>query len=193
MDYLKQKYHNNKLFFFGKIKHLQNKNNFQKLIDDLYSKNWVVFSKPSFANPEFVIEYLGRYTNKVAISNHRISKVKDGKVTFKYKDYSDDSKNKYMTLDVFEFIRRFLLHVLPKRFVRIRYYGLLCNRYRKQNIVFCRYLLKVIVNNTDNNSNDKSWQKLFFELTGKDLSICPECGGNMNPADSLDIIRPSPA
>ena len=95
MNYLKQKYHNNKLFFFGKIKHLQNKNNFQKLIDDLYSKNWVVFSKPSFVNPEFVIEYLGHYTNKVAISNHRISKVKDDKVTFKYKDYSDDSKNNY--------------------------------------------------------------------------------------------------
>jgi len=193
MYYLKQKYHNNKLSFFGKINHLQNKNNFQKLIDDLYSKNWVVFSKPSFANPGSVIEYLGRYTNKVAISNHKIIKIKDGKVTFKYKDYSDNSKNKHMTLDVFEFIRRFLLHVLPKRFVRIRYYGLLCNRYRKQNLVFCRYLLKVIISNNNNKSNDNSWQNLLFRLTGKDLTVCPECGGNMTPAESLSFIRPSPA
>ncbi len=90
-----------------------------------------------------------------------------------------------MTLDVFEFIRRFLLHVLPKRFVKIRYYGLLCNRYRKQNLVFCRYLLKVYINEIDNISVEKSWQDILFRLTGKDLSICPECGGNMVSADDF--------
>jgi len=193
LDYLKQKYRDNKLLFPGKIQYLQKESNFQELVDTLYDKDWVVFSKPSLANPEAVIEYLGRYTNKVAISNHRIIKMEDGKVTFKYKDYSDDGKNKYMTLDVFEFIRRFLLHVLPKRFVRIRYYGLLCNRYRKQNIVFCRYLLKVFVNNVDNSPDKESWQDILFRLTGKDLSICPECGGNMVSADDLHFIRPSPA
>ena len=194
MHYLKQKYHENKLFFPGKIQHLQKENNFQKLVDTLYSKNWVVFSKPSFANPEAVIEYLGRYINKVAISNHRIIKMEDGKVTFRYKDYSDDDKNKYMTLDVFEFIRRFLLHVLPKRFVRIRYYGIMCHRYRKQNLLFCRYLLNVYVNNNvDNSYSKESWQNILFRLTGKDLSICPECGGNMVSADDLYFIRPSPA
>jgi len=193
MHYLKQKYHENKLFFPGKIQHLQKENNFQKLVDTLYSKNWVVFSKPSFANPEAVIEYLGRYTNKVAISNHRIIKMEDGKVTFRYKDYSDDDKNKYMTLDVFEFIRRFLLHVLPKRFVRIRYYGIMCHRYRKQNLVFCKYLLKVFVNDVDDTPSKESWQDILFRLTGKDLSICPECGGNMVSADDLYFIRPSPA
>ena len=193
LDYLKQIYRDNKLLFPGKIQYLQKENNFQELVDTLYDKDWVVFSKPSLANPEAVIEYLGRYTNKIAISNHRIIKMEDGKVTFKYKDYSDDGKNKYMTLDVFEFIRRFLLHVLPKRFVRIRYYGLLCNRYRKQNIVFCRYLLKVFVNNVDNSPDKESWQDILFRLTGKDLSICPECGGNMVSADDLHFIRPSPA
>jgi hypothetical protein len=193
MDYLKQKYDNNKLFFPGKIQYLQKDSNFQKLVDTLYAKDWVVFSKPSFANPEAVIEYLGRYTNKVAISNYRIIKMEDGKVTFRYKDYSDDSKKKYMTLDVFEFIRRFLLHVLPKRFVRVRYYGLLCNRYRKQNLIFCRYLLNMYIKNVDNSSAKKSWQDILFRLTGNDLSICPECGGNMVPADDFNFIRPSPA
>src|SRR6056297_3874358 len=119
----------------------------------------VVFFKPSFANPEAVIEYLGRYINKVAISNHRIIKIEKGKVIFKYKDYSDNDKMKYMALDVFEFIRRFLLHVLPKRFVRIRYYGIMCHRYRKQNLLFCRYLLNVYVNNNvDNSYSKESWQ-----------------------------------
>jgi len=129
----------------------------------------------------------------VAISNHKIIKMEDGKVTFRYKDYSDDDKNKYMTLDVFEFIRRFLLHVLPKRFVRIRYYGIMCHRYRKQNLVFCKYLLKVFVNDVDDTPSKESWQDILFRLTGKDLSICPECGGNMVSADDLYFIRPSPA
>jgi len=101
LDYLKQKYRDNKLLFPGKIQYLQKESNFQELVDTLYDKDWVVFSKPSLANPEAVIEYLGRYTNKVAVSNHRIIKMEDGKVTFKYKDYSDDGKQKYMTLDVF--------------------------------------------------------------------------------------------
>src|SRR6056297_3861591 len=152
----------------------------------------VVFFKPSFANPEAVIEYLGRYINKVAISNHRIIKIEKGKVIFKYKDYSDNDKMKYMTLDVFEFIRRFLLHLLPKRFVRIRYYGILCHRYRKRNLLFCRYLLKVYIKRVDNSNLKESWQDILFRLTGKDLTVCPKCGGNMVSADNLYFIRPSP-
>jgi ribosomal protein L32 len=192
MYYLKQYYYDNKLFLGGKIEYLKKECDFQKLVDNLYDKDWVVFAKPSFKNPAAVIEYLGRYTNKVAISNNRIVKSEDGRVTFRYKDYSDDGKDKYMTLDVFEFIRRFLLHVLPKRFVRIRYYGLLGNRYRKQNLVFCRYLLKVFINDTNNNSSEESWQEMLFKLTGKDLSVCPKCGGKMIPAHELERVRPSP-
>jgi len=187
--YLKQKYYNDKFTFPGKIKHLEEEVNFQKLLDDLYAKDWVVFSKPSLKNPKFVIDYLGRYTNKIAISNHRIIKMENGKVTFKYRDYSDNNKTKLMTLDVFEFIRRFLLHVLPKRFVRIRYYGILGNRYRKQNLKWCRYLLKVTMKDEQTSTNE-SWQELLFRLTGENPNICPECGqGKMILKQE---IRPSP-
>ncbi|MDZ7672851.1 MAG: IS91 family transposase [Halanaerobiales bacterium] len=192
MACLRKIYDHNKLSFFGNIDYLQKESDFQSLVDSLYSKKWVVFSKPSFANPEAVIEYLGRYINKVAISNHRIIKMEDGKVTFRYKDYSDDAKKKYMTLDVFEFIRRFLLHLLPKRFVRIRYYGILCHRYRKRNLLFCRYLLNVYIKRVDNSNLKESWQDILFRLTGKDLTVCPKCGGNMVSADNLYFIRPSP-
>jgi ribosomal protein L32 len=193
MYYLKHKYYNNKFVFPSKINSLQKESNFQKLVDILYDKNWVVFSKPSFKNPKFVIEYLGRYTNKVAISNNRIIKMKNGKVTFKYKDYSDNNKTKFMTLDAFEFIRRFLLHVLPKRFVRIRYYGLLSNRFRKENLKLSRFLLNVFTNNIDKPPAKESWQEILFRLTGKDLSICPECGkGKMIRKNELNYIRPSP-
>ncbi len=192
MACLRKKYNNNKLSFPGNIDYLKKDSNFQSLVDSLYSKKWVVFSKPSFANPEAVIEYLGRYINKVAISNHRIIKIEKGKVIFKYKDYSDNDKMKYMALDVFEFIRRFLLHVLPKRFVRIRYYGILCHRYRKRNLLFCRYLLKVYIKSVDNSNSKESWRDLLLRLTGKDLTVCPKCGGNMVSVDNLYNIRPSP-
>ena len=113
--YLKNLYKENKLIFPGKIKNLKNQVEFNQLLNKLYNKSWVVHCKPSFKNPEFVIEYLGRYTNKVAISNYRIIKLENDKVIFRYKDYNDNDKTKYMTLKVFEFIRRFLLHVLPKK------------------------------------------------------------------------------
>lgn len=97
----------------------------KQLIDDLYKNEWVVYAKRPFAGPESVVEYLGRYTHKIAISNHRIKNVEDGKVTFSYKDYKHASVKKEMTLDGIEFIRRFAMHILPKGFVRIRHYGIL--------------------------------------------------------------------
>ena len=154
----------------------------------------MVHCKPSFKNPQFVIEYLGRYTNKVAISNYRIIKLENDKVTFRYKDYNDNDKTKYMTLKVFEFIRRFLLHVLPNKFVRIRYYGLLSNRYRKTNLNRCRLLLKVSPVNYDNSNKEESWQEIYLRLTGKDIRLCPECGqGKMVTKETIRYIRPSPA
>ncbi len=188
MAYLKQYYADNKFKFPGKIKYLDNKANFKKLKDILYNKDWVVFAKPSFKNPKYVIEYLGRYTNKVAISNQRIIKLSNHKVTFRYKDYNDKGKKKVMTLDVLEFIRRFLLHVLPSRFVRIRYYGILGNRYRKENLKKARLLLLVIIDNKQSNSNDcdESWQDMLLRLTGIDAITCPECGqGKMIPAGTI--------
>jgi len=94
------------------------------LVNELYKNNWVVFAKRPFKGPEAVIEYLGRYTHKIAISNHRIKNIEDGKVRFTYKDYKHGSTKKEMTLDAFEFIRRFAMHILPKGFVRIRHYGI---------------------------------------------------------------------
>jgi len=96
----------------------------QKLHDQLFEKNWVVYAKRPFGGPKQVIEYLGRYTHKVAISNHRIKNVTNHEVTIAYKDYKDGSKTKQLTLKNEEFVRRFSLHILPKRFVRIRHYGI---------------------------------------------------------------------
>jgi len=192
--YLKNLYKENKLIFPGKIKNLKNQVEFNQLLNKLYNKSWVVHCKPSFKNPEFVIEYLGRYTNKVAISNYRIIKLENDKVIFRYKDYNDNDKNKFMTLEVFEFIRRFLLHVLPKKFVRIRYYGLLSNRYRKTNLNRCRLLLKASPVNYNNQNKEESWQEIYLRLTGEDIRICPECGqGKMVTKETIRYIRPSPA
>jgi hypothetical protein len=108
----------------------------QQLFNLLYSKDWVVYAKAPFAGPHTVIEYLGRYTHKVAISNHRISRIDNEKqtVTFDYKDYADNNNKKQMTLSFSEFVRRFQQHILPSRFTKIRTYGYLSNRNRHQRI-----------------------------------------------------------
>ena len=104
---------------------------------------WVVHAKPPFGGPEQVLKYLARYTHRVAISNSRILSIECGKVTFLWKDYADGDKTKTMTLDAVEFIRRFLLHVLPGGFVRIRQFGFLANRARRTKLVLCRVLLGI--------------------------------------------------
>ena len=101
----------------------------------------MVYAKPPFAGAEQVLEYVGRYTHRVAIANNRIVDIEDGKVRFRWKDYRNESRQKVMTLDAGEFIRRFLVHVLPEGFQRIRYYGFMGNRYRKQKLALCRELL----------------------------------------------------
>ena len=106
-------------------------------------KDWVVYAKQPFAGPEEVLKYVARYTHRVAISNDRLLNIDDGKVQFRWKDYRDDSRQKTMTLDADEFIRRFLLHVLPDGFQRIRYYGFLANRYRAEKLALCRQLMQM--------------------------------------------------
>src|SRR5690606_33628831 len=103
----------------------------QPLLDLLFAKNWVVYAKRPFGGPKQVIEYLGRYTHKVAISNHRIEKVTESEVTFRYKDYLDGGKPRTMTLGNKEFARRFAQHILPHRFVRIRHYGILSSSWKR--------------------------------------------------------------
>jgi len=120
--YLKKAYDKGELLFEGKIETISNAVEFKKLMNILYSKKWITYCKQPFGGVEQVINYLGRYTHRVAISNHRIKNIEDGKVTFSYKDYRNWSKTKDMTLEASEFIRRFLLHVLPDNFYKIRYY-----------------------------------------------------------------------
>ncbi len=126
--------------------YLKNKVDFNKLIEPLYQKTWITYIEPPKGKTENVIEYIGRYSFRVAISNERIKDISNGKVTFEYKDYKDESKIKLMTISAEEFIRRFLLHVLPSRFTKIRHFGLLANRNRKTIIALCRILIGTIVN-----------------------------------------------
>jgi len=138
---LKAAFARRQLQFHGRIAHLANAGTLHRYLKPLYETDWVVYSKPPFGGPQCVIKYLARYTHRVAISNRRLLATSNGKVSFAFKDYADDGKRKVMTLDAVEFLRRFLLHILPKRFQRIRHYGLLANRHRKELLEISRKLL----------------------------------------------------
>ncbi len=176
LDYLKKSYYSNKLNFSGQISTLGSRQEFKILIDKLYNTEWVVYSKAPFKSPEHVLKYLGNYTHKVAISNSRITDLKDDKVTFKWRDYKDNNKPKLMTLDAFEFIRRFLFHVLPNGFVKIRHYGILSNRNRKTKLEKCKNLLGVPVENKLKSKVKETWEELLLRISQVDTRICPSCG-----------------
>jgi hypothetical protein len=173
LAYLKEAYSAGKLNMVGSIQFLGKSQNFQSLLNQLYEKEWVVYCKPPFGGPEQVLEYLGRYTHRIAISNNRITNMEDGKVTFRWRDYGDENKNKLMTVDAFEFIRRFLLHILPDNFVKIRHYGILSNCNRKTKLKRCQELLNV--KQEVEPKTTASWEELYLELTGTDLRLCPCC------------------
>jgi len=165
------------MIFPGKAAEYATPEGFDGLTARLWGKEWVVYCKPPFAGPGKVLDYLGRYTHRVAISNHRIVDVTDGKVTFLYRDRKNNDKAGVMTLEAGEFIRRFLLHVLPKGLMRIRHFGLFANRYKEQNLSLCRRLLKLCPQRTL--PPRKTTQELMLELTGRDITCCPRCGGPM--------------
>lgn len=171
--HLNKAFLNDELKFMGKILELGDESNFKKLLSRLYERDWVVFSKNAFQGAEGVIKYLGRYTHRIAISNYRIKNIAGGKVTFSWRDSKDNNKMKLMKLDVDEFIRRFLLHVLPDRFMRIRHYGFLANKNRKRLIQKCRSLLNCEAE--VNESGKESWQDMLYRVTGIDVSSCPFC------------------
>jgi hypothetical protein len=158
-------------------------------INGLYSKEWVVYCKPPFNGPASVIQYLGRYTHRVAITNHRIISADNKMVSFSWKNYSDGNQKKTMTLDADEFIRRFLLHVLPDRFVKIRYFGFLANRNRKACLERCRELLGV---KPDNEDIPWTWQTVLLKITGIDIGQCPLCHGRMRPKEIVPPLRGPP-
>ncbi len=193
LDYFKRRYRSDAFKWVGRISHLQNKRAFQHLLDKLYDKSWVTYCKRPFGGPEQVIRYLGHYTHRVAISNQRILSYADGQVTFRWKDYRDQSQTKIMTLAVDEFIRRFLLHILPDNFYRIRYYGLLANRNRKAKLSRCRELLGVIIDTTPHELSSKTFDILLMELCGLDVWRCPECKtGTMYRVKTIERITGLP-
>ena len=136
---------------------------------------WVVYAKPPFAGPEQVLEYVGRYTHRVAISNNRVSDIENGRISFTWRDYRDHNRQKVMTLAADEFIRRFLLHVLPEGFHRIRYYGLLGNRHRAQKLARCRQLLGMTISEPAHSQAEQDYRCRCEELTGHSLTQCPVC------------------
>lgn len=155
---------------------LSSSDTFQSFLDSLYEKDWIVFSKAVFKCADHVIKYLGRYTHRVAISDFRIKDISNNEVTFSYHDNNDAGKEKVMTLSSIEFMRRFLLHILPHKFVKIRHYGFLSNRFRSSKVALCRKLiarqrgivLKIIP------ALDKI--ALLEKLIGKEKLCCPNCG-----------------
>lgn len=173
--YLKKLRAENKLIYPGAVSHLAQGAAWGALSSTLYKKKWVVYCKPPFDGAKGVLEYLGRYTHRIAISNHRIVKTENDSVSFRWRDYADNNKSKIMTVSADEFIRRFLFHVLPDRFVKIRHYGLLGNRCRKKKIDRCKELLSCAKRNTVEQKTE-TWQEALLRIAGIDVAKCPVCG-----------------
>ena len=162
--------------FFNALEPLQEPGAFARHLAPVRRAEWVVYAKPPFGGPQHVLEYLGRYTHRVAISNNRLIDFVDGKVSFRWKDYRHDSRKKVMCLDAQEFMRRFLLHVLPHGLQRIRHYGFLANRYRAVKLARCRQLLGEPAPAVKLQDESVDYRDRYEQLTGKSLRACPKCG-----------------
>jgi len=171
---LEKAYRKNQLSFKGRGAQYKDEKQFQKLLTTLWNKQWITYAKQPFGGPEQVLEYLGRYTHRVAITNNRIIAIDNDRARFKYRDRSDDSKEKELTLNADEFIRRFLLHVLPKGFTKIRYYGFLAHANKKT----CIELIRTLIGTTTEYEKKlvESVQEMMLRLTGTDICDCPQCG-----------------
>ncbi len=162
------------------------------MLTTLYRQNFVVYAKPPFGGVQQVYRYLGRYTDPVAISNARLASLQDGLVRFRYKDYAHGSQIKEMTLSAEEFLRRFLLHVLPKGFVRIRHYGLLAGRNVTTRLERSRQLLGC-PHEPAPSAESKTWAQPLQEWTGQDYASCPHCGVALDrqPLAAQRVFRPA--
>lgn len=171
---LEKAYDQEKLCFAGNAKAFAERQNFILLINRLWNKQWITYSKQPFGGPQQVLEYLGRYTHRVAITNNRILSIEKGQVTFSYRDRADGNEVKNMSLKAKEFIRRFLLHILPKGFMKIRYFGFLAHTNKKTSIALLRQLInpeaKIAQKLTE------TVQEMMLRLTGIDIFLCPQCG-----------------
>ncbi len=173
---LQHAYDAGKLKFFNALASLQTPEAFTRYLEPMHQCEWVVYAKPSFGGPQHVLDYLGRYTHRVAISNNRLVDFVDGHVQFQWKDYRRESRKKVMRLHADEFIRRFLLHVLPNGFQRIRHYGLLANRFRTDKLAQCRQLLDQPALVEKHEEAPVDYRDRYEQLTGKSLRDCPKCG-----------------
>jgi hypothetical protein len=175
LEDLKNAFYAGKLAFFSSLQVLHERAAFLRYLAPLRRAKWVVYSKPPFAGPQQVLDYLGRYTHRIAISNNRLLAIDDGKVRFRWKDYRNGGRWRTMTLTAEEFIRRFLLHVLPAGFQRIRYYGFLCNRYRQQKLARCRELLGMPAAQSATDEATDDYRDRYERVTGISLKQCPVC------------------
>jgi hypothetical protein len=173
---LQRAFQEGQLHFHGGMTLLAQPKTFAAWLRPLFRKNWVVYAKPPFGGPEYVLQYLGRYTHRVAISNHRLVSFEDGQVTFRWRDSAHNNEQKLLTLTVDKFLRCFLLHLLPKGFVRIRNFGFLANRRRTTLLPLCFHLLGSPLQTEEERS------------TAKDVNhprLCPKCGGPMMVIERL--------
>jgi hypothetical protein len=175
---LKRAFRRGELCLPGALKLLAPDKAFRSFLRSLYRHDWVVYAQPPFGGPEHVLHYLARYTQRVAISNHRLVGFADGKVTFRWKDYAQGRKRRLMTLTAEEFLRRFLLHTLPRGFVRIRFFGFLANRRRATLVPLCQELLQA-------HPQSRSPTPPATPLGPHALWVCPRCGGPMTIVERL--------
>jgi hypothetical protein len=175
---LKAAFQNGQLHFAGDLKLLAQPKIFAAWLRPLFRQPWVVYLKPPFGSPEYVLHYLGRYTHRVAISNHRLVFFTDGQVTFRWRDSAHHNEQKLMTLSVDEFLRPFLLHILPQGFVRIRHFGFLANRRRATTLPLCFQLLGPT-------QESPAQQHTSFTEDSPKLYRCPKCGGPMRIIERL--------
>jgi Putative transposase len=180
---LQQAFEAQKIDFAGETTALAAPSDFRAFLAKLRAKDWVVYAKPPFGGPEQVLAYLGRYTHRIAISNERLLDGENGEVRFRYRDYAHGNKVKVMRLPAEEFIRRFLLHVLPKGFMRIRHYGLLANRHRTEHLAACRAALDAP---TPVPAESETVEAFLSRVLGTDANRCPHCGqGRLRPIRAL--------
>jgi hypothetical protein len=172
---LQQAHAEGKLEFRGPLERLGDPGAFAALMKTCRRMEWVVYAKPPFGGPEQVLDYLDRYTHRVAISNNRLIHLQDGRVTFRWKDYRAGNKQKVMTLDAGEFIRRYLMHVLPLGFVRIRHFGSLANTHCEQKLALCRELLGVKQPEQQQQASAEALETSSASLMAASFSICPAC------------------
>ena len=188
VDALKEAFQNGQLHFHGDLKLLAQPEIFAAWLRPLHRQDWVVYLKRPFGGPAYVVQYLGRYTHRVAISNHRLVSFKDGQVTFRWRDSAHHNEQKLMTLSVDEFLRRFLLHILPKGFVRIRNFGFLANRRRSTLLPLCFQLLGTT-------PQPPAEEHSSSTEDAAELYRCPHCGGPMKVIERLtaaEILLRSP-